>query len=117
VKQTARILPSRLKRTGTFSGRLCRNSVGTGAKTPLRCGVFSTPHRRKESRVANHYWPALYFIDAAGRVRDHHSGEGNETVPFAYAECRSVTLSFDDVEVLTSALLVAGGLSEGYPRE
>jgi thiol-disulfide isomerase/thioredoxin len=25
----------------------------------------------------NHYWPALYFIDAAGRVRDHHFGEGN----------------------------------------
>src|SRR5262245_42874794 len=26
---------------------------------------------------ANHYWPALYFLDAAGRVRDHHFGEGN----------------------------------------
>jgi len=26
---------------------------------------------------ANHYWPALYFLDAAGHVRDHHSGEGN----------------------------------------
>ena len=25
----------------------------------------------------NHYWPALYFIDATGRVRDHHFGEGN----------------------------------------
>jgi thiol-disulfide isomerase/thioredoxin len=25
----------------------------------------------------NHYWPALYFIDAAGKVRDHHFGEGN----------------------------------------
>jgi thiol-disulfide isomerase/thioredoxin len=24
----------------------------------------------------NHYWPALYFIDADGRVRDHHFGEG-----------------------------------------
>jgi hypothetical protein len=24
----------------------------------------------------NHYWPALYFIDAGGRVRDHHFGEG-----------------------------------------
>jgi hypothetical protein len=24
----------------------------------------------------NHYWPALYFIDARGRVRDHHFGEG-----------------------------------------
>jgi hypothetical protein len=24
----------------------------------------------------NHYWPALYFVDAAGVVRDHHFGEG-----------------------------------------
>jgi thiol-disulfide isomerase/thioredoxin len=25
----------------------------------------------------NHYWPALYFLDAKGRVRDHQFGEGN----------------------------------------
>ena len=25
----------------------------------------------------NHYWPALYFMDARGRVRQHHFGEGN----------------------------------------
>jgi thiol-disulfide isomerase/thioredoxin len=24
----------------------------------------------------NHYWPALYFVDPRGRVRDHHFGEG-----------------------------------------
>ena len=24
----------------------------------------------------NEYWPALYFIDARGRLRDHHFGEG-----------------------------------------
>jgi thiol-disulfide isomerase/thioredoxin len=24
----------------------------------------------------NHYWPALYFIDARGRLRQHHFGEG-----------------------------------------
>lgn len=29
------------------------------------------------SGFGNHYWPALYFIDASGRVRDHHFGEGN----------------------------------------
>jgi thiol-disulfide isomerase/thioredoxin len=25
----------------------------------------------------NEYWPAMYFIDARGRIRDHHFGEGN----------------------------------------
>jgi thiol-disulfide isomerase/thioredoxin len=25
----------------------------------------------------NHYWPALFFIDADGVTRDHHFGEGN----------------------------------------
>ena len=24
----------------------------------------------------NQYWPALYFVDARGRVRQHHFGEG-----------------------------------------
>jgi hypothetical protein len=28
------------------------------------------------SAFANHYWPALYFIDADGFIRDHHFGEG-----------------------------------------
>lgn len=28
----------------------------------------------------NQYWPALYFVDGSGRVRDHHFGEGNYDV-------------------------------------
>ena len=27
----------------------------------------------------NHYWPALYFADAQGRIRHHHFGEGEYT--------------------------------------
>jgi thiol-disulfide isomerase/thioredoxin len=29
------------------------------------------------SAFANHYWPALYFVDAAGRIRHHRFGEGD----------------------------------------
>jgi hypothetical protein len=28
------------------------------------------------SAFDNHYWPALYFIDREGIIRDHHFGEG-----------------------------------------
>jgi hypothetical protein len=28
------------------------------------------------SAFANHYWPALYFVDREGVIRDHHFGEG-----------------------------------------
>jgi thiol-disulfide isomerase/thioredoxin len=28
------------------------------------------------SAFANHYWPALYFVDAGGIIRDRHFGEG-----------------------------------------
>ncbi|HEV2811676.1 MAG TPA: hypothetical protein VGW10_00375, partial [Solirubrobacteraceae bacterium] len=28
------------------------------------------------SAFANHYWPALYFVDAEGVIRDHYFGEG-----------------------------------------
>ena len=28
------------------------------------------------SAFANHYWPALYFMDVDGVIRDHHFGEG-----------------------------------------
>jgi thiol-disulfide isomerase/thioredoxin len=28
------------------------------------------------SAFANHYWPAFYFVDADGIIRDHHVGEG-----------------------------------------
>src|SRR6516162_7971825 len=28
------------------------------------------------SAFDNHYWPALYFVDSDGVIRDHHFGEG-----------------------------------------
>jgi hypothetical protein len=27
-------------------------------------------------RLRHHYWPALYFVDTDGIIRDHHVGEG-----------------------------------------
>src|SRR3977135_35778 len=45
------------------------------------------------SGFGNHYWPALYFIDASGRVRDHHFGEGN----------------YEESEMRIRQLLVAAG--------
>src|SRR3954447_490953 len=47
---------------------------------------------------ANSYWPALYFIDAEGRIRHHHFGEGG----YEYAEI-----------VLQLLLAPTGGLDRG----
>jgi thiol-disulfide isomerase/thioredoxin len=40
----------------------------------------------------NHYWPALYFIDADSIIRDHHFGEGR------YEESEHVLLRLLDVQ-------------------
>jgi hypothetical protein len=49
----------------------------------------------------NHYWPALYFIDAAGQVRDHHFGEGN----------------YEESEMRIRELLAAAGTGGAIDRE
>jgi hypothetical protein len=41
----------------------------------------------------NQYWPALYFVDAKGRVRHHHFGEG----------------SYQQSEMMIQALLAEAG--------
>jgi thiol-disulfide isomerase/thioredoxin len=41
----------------------------------------------------NHHWPALYFIDARGRMRSHHFGEGEFTSAKANTSDRSAPSS------------------------
>jgi thiol-disulfide isomerase/thioredoxin len=40
----------------------------------------------------NHYWPALYFVDGKGAIRDHHFGEGR------YEQSERVIQKLLDVE-------------------
>jgi hypothetical protein len=48
---------------------------------------------------ANHYWPALYFIDAQGRIRHRHFGEGE----------------YESSELAIQQLLTEAGVSEIEP--
>ncbi|MES0059558.1 redoxin domain-containing protein [Mesorhizobium sp. M0025] len=52
------------------------------------------------SAFNNNFWPAFYFIDAQGRVRDQHFGEG----------------SYDESEKIIQRLLVEGG-NEGVSSD
>ena len=45
---------------------------------------------------SNQYWPALYFVDAQGRVRHHHFGEG----------------AYEQSEMIIQQLLAEAGASE-----
>jgi thiol-disulfide isomerase/thioredoxin len=47
---------------------------------------------------ANHYWPALYFADADGRIRHHHFGEGE----------------YQQSEMVIQQLLAAAGSDAGH---
>ena len=48
----------------------------------------------------NHYWPALYFVDAKGQIRHHQFGEGH----------------YEDAERILQALLTEAGASN-VPRD
>jgi hypothetical protein len=51
-----------------FSGSIrCASGTRSQSTTTTR---FGTP-------FANHYWPALYLVDAEGRIRHHRFGEGD----------------------------------------
>jgi hypothetical protein len=43
----------------------------------IRYPVALDNQYRLWSALDNHYWPAHYFIDAQGRIRYHHFGEGD----------------------------------------
>jgi thiol-disulfide isomerase/thioredoxin len=49
----------------------------------------------------NQYWPALYFIDAEGRIRYHHFGEG----------------AYEQSEMIIQQLLMEAGRGDGVDRE
>ena len=53
------------------------------------------------SGFGNHYWPALYFVDAAGKVRDQRFGEGG----------------YEESEMKIRQLLAAAGPGRGTDRE
>jgi hypothetical protein len=48
----------------------------------------------------NHYWPALYFADAQGRIRHHHYGEGE----------------YEQAEMVIQQLLAEAGADSGPDR-
>jgi thiol-disulfide isomerase/thioredoxin len=49
----------------------------------------------------NHYWPALFFVDRSGRVREHHFGEGN----------------YEESEMRIRELLAIPGSKSGLERQ
>jgi thiol-disulfide isomerase/thioredoxin len=56
------------------------------------------------SAFNNHYWPALYFVDAQGRIRHHQFGEGDyeeaeQTIQQLLAEAGSESVGQDLVSV------------------
>jgi hypothetical protein len=48
------------------------------------------------SAFSNHYWPALYFVDAQGQIRNHHFGEGK----------------YEQSEMVIQQLLVEAGIGD-----
>jgi cytochrome c biogenesis protein CcdA/thiol-disulfide isomerase/thioredoxin len=56
----------------------------------------------------NQYWPAHYFIDAQGRIRGHHFGEGNYDESEQLIRELLAEAGFGDLPAATSAPRAAG---------
>jgi len=68
-------------------------------------------------RFDNRYWPAHYFIDAQGRIRHHHFGEGSyarseQVIRQLLAEAGRTALPEQPVSVASSGVHAAPDVSE-----
>jgi hypothetical protein len=61
------------------------------------------------SAFDNHYWPALYFVDANGNIRDHHFGEGRYQLVRQHNAVRDRTLEIAFLEPGAEAYLFTFG--------
>jgi len=58
----------------------------------------------------NQYWPAHYFIDAAGKIRGHHFGEGD--YPVTEHEIQTLLAEIHPANLPTGTLIALGGGAE-----
>jgi cytochrome c biogenesis protein CcdA/thiol-disulfide isomerase/thioredoxin len=87
-------------------------------------------NRKIWNAFRNQIWPAHYFIDAGGRIRSHHFGEGNydeseRTIQTLLAERNTGTAASDFVQVVGAGAQAAPDLRDvrspetyiGYERQ
>jgi cytochrome c biogenesis protein CcdA/thiol-disulfide isomerase/thioredoxin len=64
--------------TPEFAYERVRENIEKAAKQQdVNWPIAMDPDFKTWSAYDNHYWPAFYFIDAEGRIRYTHIGEGN----------------------------------------
>jgi thiol-disulfide isomerase/thioredoxin len=65
----------------------------------------------------NQYWPALYFVDAQGRIRHHHFGEGEYEQSERVLRSRSADLcrEYSPAHRILDLALIESGMRNGSP--
>jgi hypothetical protein len=65
----------------------------------------------------NAYWPALYFVDAQGRIRHHHFGEGEYEQSERILRSRSADLrrEYSPAHRILDLALIESGMRNGSP--